>query len=182
MVADLVRDDVGLREVARRAEARLQLVVEGEVDVDLLVGGAVEGADRGAGAPAGRAGLPREDLQRRLAVLAPAAAEDVVPHVLGRAEHLPDELRLLVGPLRPLALGGRRAFGGAAPAVQQPARVDAEDEREDDDNQSPTPAPDGHAAAPEPNPPPVFDVPALAQATQFHVSFLRKGCRVLGVG
>src|SRR5215213_2502182 len=42
VVAHLVREHVGLREVARRVEARGQLAEEAEVDVDLAVGGAVE--------------------------------------------------------------------------------------------------------------------------------------------
>ena len=39
VVADLVRDHVGLGEVAGRAELALELVVEGEVDIELLVAG-----------------------------------------------------------------------------------------------------------------------------------------------
>ena len=39
---DLVRDDVGLGEVARRAEALIELLEEREVEIDLAVGGAVE--------------------------------------------------------------------------------------------------------------------------------------------
>src|SRR5688572_3315702 len=46
VVPDLVRDDVGLRKVARRAEAARQLVEEAQVDIDLLVGRAIERADR----------------------------------------------------------------------------------------------------------------------------------------
>ena len=68
MVADLVRDDVGLREVARRAEALAKLVVEGEVYVDALVAGAVEGPDCGAPRTAGRVGLAVEENERRRAV------------------------------------------------------------------------------------------------------------------
>ena len=47
VVADLVGDHVGLGEVAGRAEAVAQLLVEAEVDVDLLVGRAVERPHRG---------------------------------------------------------------------------------------------------------------------------------------
>ena len=42
VMADLMGDDIGLGEVAGRAEALRQLVEEGRVDVDLLVGRAVE--------------------------------------------------------------------------------------------------------------------------------------------
>ena len=50
VVAVLVRDDVRLRErPALRAELRLQLVEEAEVDVDALVARAVERPDVGGG-------------------------------------------------------------------------------------------------------------------------------------
>src|SRR3990170_5637685 len=44
VMADLVREDVGLGEVALYAEAVLQLLIKIEVDVNLLVARAVEGA------------------------------------------------------------------------------------------------------------------------------------------
>ena len=44
VMADLMGDDIGLGEVAGRAEAVLQLLVEVEVDIDLLVVRAVERA------------------------------------------------------------------------------------------------------------------------------------------
>jgi hypothetical protein len=49
MMPDLVRDDVGLREVARRAEAFMQHAVEGEVDVNAPIFGAIERTARSAG-------------------------------------------------------------------------------------------------------------------------------------
>src|SRR5581483_1301980 len=70
VVAVLVREDVGLRERARaRSEARAQLVEEAEVDVDLLVDGAVERPDVGrrlAAAARGRTGEEHR-LRRRVA-------------------------------------------------------------------------------------------------------------------
>jgi len=42
VVPHLVRDHTGLGEIARRVETRLHLFVESEVDVDLLVTGAVK--------------------------------------------------------------------------------------------------------------------------------------------
>src|SRR4030095_13228643 len=54
VVAHLVRDDVGLREIARGSEAPIQLVVEGEVDVNLAIGRAVERPDGRGGEAAGR--------------------------------------------------------------------------------------------------------------------------------
>ena len=46
VMADFVRDDVRLREVARRAEAAIELAEEAQVDIDLLIGRTVERSDR----------------------------------------------------------------------------------------------------------------------------------------
>ena len=55
MVAVFVREDVGLRErAARRAELRLQIIEEAEVDIDALVPGTVERPDVGGGRAAAR--------------------------------------------------------------------------------------------------------------------------------
>jgi hypothetical protein len=52
VVAHLVRDDVGLREVARRAESLRQLLEEAKVEVDLLITRAIERARRRLGGAA----------------------------------------------------------------------------------------------------------------------------------
>jgi hypothetical protein len=52
VVADFVRDDVGLREITRRAETAFHHFVEAWVDVELAIARAVERADIGAGAAA----------------------------------------------------------------------------------------------------------------------------------
>ena len=70
VVADLVRQDVRLGELAGRAEASLQLVVEAEVDVDLLVERAVEGA--GGGLAVAAAGLHGVAEEHQLGVLVAA--------------------------------------------------------------------------------------------------------------
>src|SRR5262249_24403928 len=46
MMSDFVREHVRLRELAGRAEAGAQLIVESEIDVDLLIARAVERASR----------------------------------------------------------------------------------------------------------------------------------------
>ena len=62
VVPVLVREDVRLRErTALRAEPSLQLLEEPEVDVDLLVRGAVEGTHVGGRGPAARAGGAGEE-------------------------------------------------------------------------------------------------------------------------
>ena len=57
VVADFVRDDVGLGEFAGCVETLAEVAVEGEVDIDALVGRAVERSHRRlAGAAGGRCG------------------------------------------------------------------------------------------------------------------------------
>src|SRR5206468_4025375 len=65
VVADLVRDDVRPREIARSAEVALHLAIERQVEVHTLIGRAVE----------------RPGLRRLLA--APRADRAVVEHELG---------------------------------------------------------------------------------------------------
>ena len=47
VVADFVCDDVGLREIAWRAKALIELAEERQVQVDLVIAWAVERPDRG---------------------------------------------------------------------------------------------------------------------------------------
>src|SRR3954452_15709125 len=78
----LVGDDVGLGErAALGAEPGAQLVVEREVDVDGLIGRAIEGADRGRRAPAAGRGLAGEEARRRFAVAARWLAPVLLPRV-----------------------------------------------------------------------------------------------------
>jgi hypothetical protein len=92
-MADLVGDDVGLRELARRAEPLLEDLVEAQVDVDLLVVGAIEGTHRRLALAARRrpAALEEDELGRLVG--AARLAEDVGPDLLGAAQHLGDEFR-----------------------------------------------------------------------------------------
>jgi hypothetical protein len=53
VVADFVRQDIRLREVARRPEATPQLLVEAQIDVDLAIAGTVERTARGFSESAG---------------------------------------------------------------------------------------------------------------------------------
>jgi hypothetical protein len=46
VMADLVSQNVGLREIPRGSESALELSIEAEVDVDLLVGGTIERTGR----------------------------------------------------------------------------------------------------------------------------------------
>ncbi len=69
MVADLMGDDIGLGEIAGRSEAARQLVEEGGVDVDLLVGRAIEGPHRRLRRAAARLVVVGVGDQRRRLVL-----------------------------------------------------------------------------------------------------------------
>ena len=67
VVADLVRDHVRPREVAARLQLALHVAVEGEVEVDVLVGRAVERPDGGAGRAA--AGVDAVAVEHELGAL-----------------------------------------------------------------------------------------------------------------
>ena len=97
MVPDLVRDDIGLGEIARRPEPAAQVPEKAQVDVHLLVARAVEGPDRRLREAAGRLDRAGEQHELGKLVLLVAAAEDVAPSVLGIGEHHGDELAHLVG-------------------------------------------------------------------------------------
>ena len=75
VMASLVRDDVRLRELALDPELLFQLSQEPEVEVDPLVGGAVERTDLGGGLPASRGRRAVEERQLRRLVRRPAAVE-----------------------------------------------------------------------------------------------------------
>ncbi|MNE00383.1 hypothetical protein D3C80_927910 [compost metagenome] len=105
MVADFVGDHVGLGEVAGGRETLLHFAEEAHVQVDLLVGRAIERADRRRGEAAGRVDLAAEQDQVGVFVLAAGLGEDGLPGVFGVAQHGPYEFRLLVV--------GRRRLAGA---------------------------------------------------------------------
>ena len=108
VVADLVGDDVGLREVPGGAEAVLEGPVEAEVDVHALVAGAVKGAGGGLAGAAGGVDGPGE--QNQLGALVGGALDrrEPVPGGLHVVEDEADKGRLLVA-----RGGGRLALHGA---------------------------------------------------------------------
>ena len=177
VMPDLVRDNVSLREVAGRAEAILQVAVEREVDVELLVGGAVERPDRGLGITARRLYLAGEKHQRGLAIGPAGPSEDFGPNLLGRTEHGGDEIGHLVfagwGFCLDRLRRSRRYARGHATALQDDPRIDAKehrDQRDHDDADAATgdAAPDRHAAA-------VFDVGAALLVIDTHGDLLLRG-------
>ena len=72
MVADLMGDDIGLGEIARRAEPPRQFVEEGRVDVDLLVGRAIKWPHRRLRRTAARLVMVGVGDQPRRLIFAPA--------------------------------------------------------------------------------------------------------------
>src|SRR5512139_3221959 len=129
VVAHLVRDDVGLREVARRTELAVQRVEEAEVDVDLLVARAIERAHRRLAHAAGAARGATEQHQLGLAVGGTTHLHQGTPHVFRVGEHGGDERGLRVARRRRggRRLGRWRGEVAAAQDAEQRKRVDAED-------------------------------------------------------
>src|SRR6266545_1226700 len=127
VVPELVREHVGLREVAGRSEALLELLIEPEVDVGLLVDGAVERSHGGlAGAAAGLGGVREQHQLGRLIALA-RAGELLLPRVLDVVEDRGHEIAHLVVLGRDRGLGRHRS---TAPASEEGEEVGLEDEAE----------------------------------------------------
>ena len=153
-MADLVRDHVRRREVAGRAEALRELLEERGVEVDLLVGGAVERAAGGAGHAACRPRGVVEAHELRRLVARAHRLEQGRPHVLGVAHDAAHEVHLRIGRgLRALRrrrlrlLRRRRDHGTAAfQHAEDRQRIDAEEQAHDDD-QDDRAAAEAHAAA-----------------------------------
>src|SRR5688572_1908085 len=96
VVPDLVRYDVGLREVSGRAVSPPQVLVEGEVDVELLIGRAVERTHRRLRETARRLGRLFEEDELGLTIGLTLRAEQVAPDLLGVGEDDRDEMREIV--------------------------------------------------------------------------------------
>src|SRR5262245_1281247 len=141
VMTDLVRDHVGLRELAAlapdlaAAETPLEILKERGVEIDLMVDRTVERPHGGLGGPAGRArGAGEHDQGRRL-VGFPRLREYLFPFRLGASQHGGHELAHLVGGrlrLRTLRGGLRLLLRAAAQLGQdlcpadQVERIDAQ--------------------------------------------------------
>ena len=134
MMPYLMRDHIGLRKIARRAEAVAQFGEEIGVEIDLLVVGAVKRPHRALRrATARRAALRIEGQYGRLIGLA-RFLEDLAPDPLGRSQHLQRPMldlgqlaRILAARRRTL----RRLLLHAATAAQQAERIDAHHRQDD---------------------------------------------------
>ena len=96
VMAHLVCDHIGLREITGGPEALLQIIEEGEIEIDLPVARAVEGANRGTGRATGRAHAVAEEHQTRLLIALSRLGEDRAPAVFGVGKHHRDELSQLL--------------------------------------------------------------------------------------
>ena len=122
MVAELVRDHVCPREVARRAQPRLHVAVERQIDVGPAIGWAVEGPHLAAGGPAARPHPLPEKHELGALVGVPLAGEDVLPRVLRAGEDVGAEVAQVA--LRILGGIDRSGLWGLDAVVER--RVDGE--------------------------------------------------------
>src|SRR5688572_1674727 len=95
-MTDLVRNHVRTREVARRAEALVQLLEERQIEVHLLIERTVERTDRGLRKPTFRLHCTTEQDELRLTVVLTIPAELLVPYILRLGQNDRDEVRLFV--------------------------------------------------------------------------------------
>ncbi len=156
-MSDLVRNHIGLREIARRAEAVAELVVEIEVDVDLAVAGAIERAGRRARKTAGGAHPAGKERQLRQRIFFSGIREDLRPGVLRVGEDGRHERPHLV--VRGASSDGALLRGVVADiAPEKLKRIDAEEIGDDEDHNDRADASSARPAHP--------DRPAAAVALQ----------------
>ena len=139
VVAVFVRDDIGLRELARRAEAIGELVEEREIEIDVAVARAIKRAGgRLAFAAAGR-GFSIVDGER---------GRRETRHPLARTSGVHTssaEPTMLAGELERRVVGARAVFAGVCCAGAPPGPspfssfvgIDAEQQRDDDNSDQP---------------------------------------------
>ena len=182
VMAHLVGKNIGLREIARGAEAVRQFVIEIEVDIKLLVAGAVKRSGRRTRRAAGRAYRAGEQHQSRLGIVPALALHDAVPDVFGLGQHGGDELLHLVVALGGHLAGPTRRRG--CRSLDQLHRIDAEHPEHDrgndqEDDSAAAPASHANAARRKPHAaaseriaaaltPTILDISALTPASPFH--------------
>src|SRR5262249_10335967 len=138
MMPHLVRDHVGTREVAGGAEAPGQVLEERSIEVDFVVGWAVEGSHGGAAHAAGGVDGAAEEHQLRRLMLAPSLPENSAPGVLGVPQDPCDEILGLVARARRGARGRRRTLrrrGGCIASLQRDEDVEGVEAEEPADRQ-----------------------------------------------
>ena len=81
-MTNFVGQDVGLCELAGGSEAVAQFLEEAEIDIDLLVGGAIKRSGLGLGAPAAGLRGVAEEHQLGVAVRCACLRQELLPGVL----------------------------------------------------------------------------------------------------
>src|SRR5262249_30891898 len=185
VVADLVRDHIGLGELAALAsdiaatETPLEILKECGVEIDLLVVRTVERTHGGLGKPACRARCAGEHDERRRLVSFPSLRKDLLPLDFRASEHGRYELTHLIGWsfCFGIARGGLWLLLRAAPArpnlrpANQVERIDAQRpayETEQDDSANTDAAGATHRKAARSFPAPIFYLVAARQFIQAH--------------
>src|SRR5262245_49607991 len=107
VMADLMRNDVGLRHVSWRAEAVLEVLVEVEVDIDLLVEGAIKGTHLRHADSASGTRSAAEQHERGIAIALPITGEEISPNVFGVGQNHGHEFLEILFARRPWALDRR---------------------------------------------------------------------------
>src|SRR3954463_6594687 len=171
VMADLVREHVGLREVARRAETAIQFIVETEIEIDLAIAGTIEGTSGGARVTARRVDRIAEQHHSRGLV---AIAEQLRPHLLVVARdgvhhvhHLFFRRRRGRPPGRSDgARVGRRAAAAASEYVKEVHTCEHAEQCDDDE---PADSERNHPAAAPRAAPQVFNVASIARTPAHQV-------------
>jgi hypothetical protein len=167
VMTDFVGDDVGLGKVTRGAQLISEIAIEAEIDVDFLIGRAIERAGLGTGEATTGLDFAREEHKARLPVALAVAPEELIPDVLGISEDGFDELGEFVirsSGARSLLLN--LALGRIPHLLEKRLRVSTEKDDEQDDDKGAEAASDGEWFAAHASP--VFDIGALTSAFPAH--------------
>src|SRR5205823_11677654 len=144
MMPELVRQDISLREITGRTKAALKLVVEGEIDVHLLIERTIERAHRRLGSSTSGLCDVAEEHELRVIVRHASLSENRAPCVLHVIEHKGDELYepIFRGRARNLAI--RRCNARAVRGCAAGHKITAENQTQYEHNEG---AADSHSRA-----------------------------------
>ena len=168
VMSNLMRDHVGLGEIARSLEFILEFAEKRKIQIELLVAGTIKWAHRCIRPPARRRYLSVEKNQRWLLIVSSGlGGENLAPSVLGTGENGTRELTILIGRLICCIACSRRLSLLRYSAFKQLARIAAEeaDDRRKNQNADPAPA-QGHSASHATT---IFNISALPLVSPAHL-------------
>src|SRR5262245_44733242 len=157
VMTNLLSDHISSRKLTWCPQLSFERVIERQVNVNLAVTRAVEGADRGVSTPARGINFVVEQNQRRFRIPLAHFLKLLAPNKLSVLEHNFGKLGLLL-------LTG--SVGDLLRAAHEIARIDAKDQPKDQDDDAGAAA-DGHARM---NSPAILDVAALFASFPFHMA------------